>query len=305
MFACTRKERQISRAGTPYLTVELRDSTRQRSVGRAFRDADLLAGALRAGRARARARARPALPRRAADRRPRDRPRRGRAQADPHALPADRLPRPRRARRLPRAPRARGLRPRAAGAAPGAARRPRAARAAAARALLAATRAAGPGQALARRARRPPAVRSGRAQAHHAYLGGLLEHTVAVATMALELCTLHPRLDRDLLLCAAIVHDLGKTREFTYGAEIDRSREGRLLGHIELGLRVIAAHMPASARRRAPARARALRDAPPRPRRSPPGSASPRPRRSRCYPPERARRAGQGRARARWLALGA
>ena len=36
--------------------------------------------------------------------------------------------------------------------------------------------------------------------AHHAYLGGLLEHTVAVATMAIELCTLHPRLDRDLLL---------------------------------------------------------------------------------------------------------
>ena len=35
--------------------------------------------------------------------------------------------------------------------------------------------------------------------AHHAYLGGLLEHTVAVATMALELCTMHPRLDRDML----------------------------------------------------------------------------------------------------------
>jgi 3'-5' exoribonuclease len=81
---------------------------------------------------------------------------------------------------------------------------------------------------------------------HHAYLGGLLEHTVAVATMALELCTLHPRLDRDLLLTAAIVHDLGKTREFTYGAEIARSREGTLLGHVELGLRVIAEHAPAS-----------------------------------------------------------
>ncbi len=62
--------------------------------------------------------------------------------------------------------------------------------------------------------------------------------------MALELCTLHPRLDRDLLLSAAIVHDLGKTREFTYGAEIGRSAEGRLLGHIELGLRLIAEHLP-------------------------------------------------------------
>ena len=79
---------------------------------------------------------------------------------------------------------------------------------------------------------------------HHAYLGGLLEHTVAVATMALELCALHPRLDRDLLLSAAIVHDLGKTREFTYGAEISRSPEGRLLGHIELGLRLIAEYVP-------------------------------------------------------------
>ena len=62
--------------------------------------------------------------------------------------------------------------------------------------------------------------------------------------MALELCTLHPRLDRDLLLSAAIVHDLGKTREFTYGAEIARSEEGRLLGHIELGLRLIAPYVP-------------------------------------------------------------
>jgi 3'-5' exoribonuclease len=64
--------------------------------------------------------------------------------------------------------------------------------------------------------------------------------------MALELCTLHPRVDRDLLLSAAIVHDLGKTGEFIYGAEIARSSEGRLLGHIELGLRVIAAHTPAT-----------------------------------------------------------
>jgi 3'-5' exoribonuclease len=62
--------------------------------------------------------------------------------------------------------------------------------------------------------------------------------------MALELCTLHPRLDRDLLLSAAIVHDLGKTREFTYGAEIARSQEGKLLGHVELGLRLIAGHVP-------------------------------------------------------------
>jgi len=62
--------------------------------------------------------------------------------------------------------------------------------------------------------------------------------------MALELCTLHLRLDRDLLLAAAIVHDLGKTREFAYGTDIERSREGRLLGHVELGLRLIGDHVP-------------------------------------------------------------
>ncbi|MGD0198736.1 MAG: HD domain-containing protein [Solirubrobacteraceae bacterium] len=83
-----------------------------------------------------------------------------------------------------------------------------------------------------------PCTRAG----HHAYLGGLLEHTVAVATLALELALQHPRLDRDLLLCAAIVHDLGKTREFTYGATIELSDEGRLLGHVQLGLTLIAQH---------------------------------------------------------------
>lgn len=92
----------------------------------------------------------------------------------------------------------------------------------------------------------PPPSTPGRSGAHHAFLGGLLEHTVAVTTLAVELCAVHPRLDRDLLLCAAIVHDIGKTREYTYGAEIGRTEEGRLLGHIELGLRIVAGAAPAS-----------------------------------------------------------
>jgi 3'-5' exoribonuclease len=74
---------------------------------------------------------------------------------------------------------------------------------------------------------------------HHAYLGGLLEHTVAVATLAQELALGHPRLDSDLLICAAIVHDIGKTREFTYGATIELSDEGRMLGHVQVGLRLL------------------------------------------------------------------
>jgi 3'-5' exoribonuclease len=85
--------------------------------------------------------------------------------------------------------------------------------------------------------RRSPCTRAG----HHAYLGGLLEHTVAVATLVGELCQLHPRLDSDLLIAAALLHDIGKTREFTYGAEIGLSDEGRLLGHLQLGAEIVGA----------------------------------------------------------------
>jgi len=60
-----------------------------------------------------------------------------------------------------------------------------------------------------------------------------------VATLAHEVCQLHPRLNSDLLLTAAITHDLGRTREFTYGAEIGLSEEGRLLGHVAIGHRML------------------------------------------------------------------
>ncbi len=84
--------------------------------------------------------------------------------------------------------------------------------------------------------RRAPCTRA----AHHSYLGGLLEHTVAVTTLAHEACQLHPKLNSDLLLTAALVHDLGRTREFTYGAEIGLTDEGRLLGHITLGQQLLS-----------------------------------------------------------------
>ena len=58
-----------------------------------------------------------------------------------------------------------------------------------------------------------------------------------MATLVGELCQLHPRLDSDLLMAAALVHDVGKTREFTYGAEFGISEEGRLLGHLAIGAR--------------------------------------------------------------------
>jgi 3'-5' exoribonuclease len=85
--------------------------------------------------------------------------------------------------------------------------------------------------------RRAPCTRAG----HHAYLGGLLEHTVSVGTLVGELCQLHPRLDSDLLMAAALLHDVGKTREFTYGAQFGISDEGRLLGHLAIGAQMITA----------------------------------------------------------------
>jgi 3'-5' exoribonuclease len=89
--------------------------------------------------------------------------------------------------------------------------------------------------------RRAPCTRAG----HHAYLGGLLEHTVAVATLAQEASGLHPRLDSDLLTCAAILHDAGKTLEFELRAEITLSEAGALLGHLALGQQLVSARAQA------------------------------------------------------------
>lgn len=211
IFACTRKDRLLSRGGTPYLAVELRDRTGA-VQGRAFRDADVLAGRFERGDIV-----------RIAGRVERFRDELqvelrtiGRA-ADGDADPASFLPVAYRdldeldgfLEHLAREVHDAGL-----------------------KALLDALLA---DAALREQWRRAPCTRNG----HHAYLGGLLEHTVAVATLALEACQLHPRLDSDLLIASAIVHDLGKTREFTYGAEIGLTEAGRLLGHVELGIALL------------------------------------------------------------------
>ena len=77
------------------------------------------------------------------------------------------------------------------------------------------------------------------AEGHHSYAGGLLEHTVGVATVCRELTQLHPRLRVDLLLSAALLHDVGRTVELTRGPVFRPTEEGRLLGHVHLGLRLI------------------------------------------------------------------
>jgi 3'-5' exoribonuclease len=75
--------------------------------------------------------------------------------------------------------------------------------------------------------------------AHHSYAGGLLEHTVGVATLVREAAQLHPRLRADLLLAAALVHDVGRTRELRPAPTFQPTDEGALLGHVHLGLRTL------------------------------------------------------------------
>lgn len=75
---------------------------------------------------------------------------------------------------------------------------------------------------------------------HHAYLGGLLEHTLSVSRLVDRLIQCHYRgINRDLLLTGAMLHDIGKIDEFVYETMIDYSDEGRLLNHIIIGLRLL------------------------------------------------------------------
>jgi 3'-5' exoribonuclease len=74
---------------------------------------------------------------------------------------------------------------------------------------------------------------------HHSYLGGLLEHTLSVCQMAGQVAEHYPNLDRDLLVTAAFLHDIGKIRELKAGLKIDYTDEGRLLGHVVLGAEMV------------------------------------------------------------------
>ena len=80
-----------------------------------------------------------------------------------------------------------------------------------------------------------PATQEG----HHSWPGGLLEHTVGVASLCREAAQLHQRLRADLLLAAGLLHDAGRTRELDRGPLFLPTPEGRLLGHVHLGLRLI------------------------------------------------------------------
>ena len=74
---------------------------------------------------------------------------------------------------------------------------------------------------------------------HHAYIGGLLEHTLSMAVLADKVAEHYNGIDRDLLVSGAILHDIGKIREFSYDICIDYSDEGRMVNHIVIGLQMI------------------------------------------------------------------
>ena len=74
---------------------------------------------------------------------------------------------------------------------------------------------------------------------HHVYLGGLLEHSLAVAKLVDAMTPLYQGLNRDLLVAGALLHDVGKVREMTYLRAFDYSDEGKLIGHITIGVEML------------------------------------------------------------------
>ncbi|MGB9614701.1 MAG: 3'-5' exoribonuclease YhaM family protein [Fervidobacterium sp.] len=75
---------------------------------------------------------------------------------------------------------------------------------------------------------------------HHAYIGGLLEHSLNVAKMVDQICSIYDKLDRDLLVTGALLHDIGKIKEYTLSQRgIEVTTEGELIGHIIIGIEYI------------------------------------------------------------------
>lgn len=74
---------------------------------------------------------------------------------------------------------------------------------------------------------------------HHVYLGGLLEHSLAVAKLVDAIMPLYQGLNRDLLIAGALLHDIGKVREMSYLRCFDYTDEGKLIGHITIGVEML------------------------------------------------------------------
>ena len=74
---------------------------------------------------------------------------------------------------------------------------------------------------------------------HHVFLGGLLEHSLAVVGLAVDVAVRYPQVNRDLLICGALLHDIGKVNELSYQRSFDYTDEGKLLGHIVIGVQMV------------------------------------------------------------------
>jgi len=88
---------------------------------------------------------------------------------------------------------------------------------------------------IASRYRRAPAAK----HIHHAFLGGLIEHVLSVCAMARQAARHYPYIDGDLLLTGVILHDIGKIYELNYERGFSYSDDGQLLGHIQIGVRIV------------------------------------------------------------------
>ncbi len=75
---------------------------------------------------------------------------------------------------------------------------------------------------------------------HHAYISGLLEHSLEVLAILRSTRSGDGRLDRELLTAGALLHDVGKIEEYTFGTDIDYSHRGRMIGHVVLGYRMLS-----------------------------------------------------------------
>jgi 3'-5' exoribonuclease len=76
-------------------------------------------------------------------------------------------------------------------------------------------------------------------QWHHAYIGGLLEHTLEIIKICDLMCDIHPEINRDLIISGAILHDFGKIEELEFESGFDYTDKGKLLGHIVIAANII------------------------------------------------------------------